>query len=153
MLIEIPMVDPKSQTLSLRKPTELSANVSDPWNWWNSFRLHADFNSKIFISLELSADVPSEEEIKRWLGEPVANIIIPAEIFIRNAQNFPVLSKGHQAVLRAFHRFNVSFLIKCNSEDRGLRNYSSYIQHLCEKSTVVDPMKGFEIENIESHEM
>lgn len=137
------MVDPKVQTLSLRKSNDTTKSVvSDPWNWWNSFRLHADFNGKIFVSLEMSADVPSEEELKRWLGEPVANIILPAEIFIRNAQNYPVLSKGHQAVVRAFHRYNVSFSIKCNAEDRGRGHYSSYVDHLCKSSTVDDPMRG-----------
>lgn len=144
LLIEVPMVDPKTLTQTLRKPeTDDKAPIPvDTWRWWNSFRLHADFDSKIYISLELSADIPSEQELKRWLGEPVANLIIPADIFIRNAQNFPVLSKGHQAVVRAFQRNHVAFLIKCNAEDRGLRNYSDYVRHLCAKSEVKDPMQG-----------
>lgn len=139
------MVDPKTLTQSLRQPNAETTIPfpSDTWQWWNSFRLHADFDSKVFVSLEISADIPSEEELKRWLGEPVANLIIPADIFIRNAQNFPVLSKGHQAVVRAFQRNNVGFLVKCNPEDRGIRHYSNYVRHLCEKSDVKDPMQGY----------
>lgn len=139
------MVDPKSLTLSLRKPTPFEAEpsvASDPWNRWNSFRLHADFESKLMVSLELSADIPSPDELKRWLGEPVANVVIPAHIFIRNSKNYPVLSKGHQAVVIAFMRINVAFLIKCNLADRSLRHYTEYLRHLCTKHEVKDPMQG-----------
>lgn len=140
------MVDPKALTNSLcsdeAQLTTAATPPADTWTWWNTFRLHADFNSKIFACLEMSADVPSSQQLKRWLGEPVATLIIPAELFIRNAQNYPVLSKGHQAVVVAFLQNNAGFLIKCNANDRGLRNYADYVRHLCSKNLVQDPMKG-----------
>lgn len=46
--------------------------------------------------LELSADVPSEQAQKRWLGEPVRAVILPTRIFITNAKGFPILSPAHQ---------------------------------------------------------
>lgn len=140
------MVDPKSLALSLRQPSAVTggdaAVIDDTWNWWNKFRLNADFDNKIYVCLELSADVPSDKQLKRWLGEPVAVVVIPADLFIRNAKNYPVLSQGHQAVLTAFQQQNVSFLIKCNENDRGLKFYSDYVRHLCTKNARADPMSG-----------
>lgn len=144
LLMEVPMVDPKSLAVSLRRgrADQPSADVADTWNWWNTFRLHADFDSKIYVCLELSADVPSAQQLKRWLGEPVAVVVIPATLFIRNAKNYPVLSQGHQAVVTAFQQHNVGFLIKCNENDRGLKHYADYVRHLCTKNARVDPMRG-----------
>lgn len=142
------MVDPKEVNLSLRSTAIASSNAdklsrpTDPWNWWNTFRLHADFDNKISVCLELSADVPSPQQLKRWLGEPVASIIIPADLFMRNTHNYPVLSKGHQAVVVAFQQNNVAFLVKCNADDRGLRLYAEYLRHLCARNARVDPLKG-----------
>lgn len=128
ILIEVPMVDPREQNAELRcvataiadRPAAPATDVEDTWTWWNTFRLHADFDSKLYVCLELSTDVPTSKHLQRWLGEPVAMLIIPASLFIRNAQNYPVLSKGHQAVVVAFQQQNVGFLIKCNGADRGL---------------------------------
>lgn len=152
IIMEVPMVDPKEINMSLRsediaKSTDLPlSQPSDTWNWWNTFRLHADFDNKISVCLEMSADVPSSKQLKRWLGEPVAMIVIPADLFMRNSHNYPVLSKGHQAVLVAFQQHNVGFLIKCNADDRGLRHYSEYIRHLCTRNSKVDPLKGLDSE-------
>lgn len=144
VLMEVPMVDPKSLALTLRNSNDDGAVADDPWTWWNRFRLCADFDSKIFVALELSADIPSEAELKRWLGEPVAQIIVPSKVFIRNAKNYPVLSKAHQAVLVAFIRNNCGIIVRCNGEDGSLRNYSEYLRHLWESNAKRDLMQGFD---------
>lgn len=159
ILMEVPMVDPKSLALDWRRrgvddattidgddgdDNKAVATGEDTWTWWNRFRMCADFDSKIFIALELSADIPSEAELKRWLGEPVSQIIVPSNVFIRNAKNYPVLSKAHQAVLVAFMRNNCGFIVKCNGEDGSVRHYSEYLRHLCEISGKRDPMQGFD---------
>lgn len=50
----------------------------------------------VFVFVELSTDVPSEQAQKRWLGEPVRAVILPTKIFTTNAKGFPVLSTAHQ---------------------------------------------------------
>lgn len=147
------MVDPREQNNNLRSIQPVNAaqpapapatDIEDTWTWWNTFRLHADFDSKLYVCLELSADVPSPQHLQRWLGEPVAMLVIPASLFIRNAQNYPVLSKGHQAVVVAFQQQNVGFLIKCNGADRSLMRYADYVRHLCGKNVRADPLRGFD---------
>lgn len=145
VLIEVPMVNPKSLAMAWRKTSDKSNQVApkDTWLWWNNFRTYSDFDHKIFLTLELSTDIPSEEELKRWLGEPVSQLIIPTSIFIRNVQNFPVLTRAHQAVVSAFYRNNVSFLVKCNTEGSNVRQYAEYIRHICVTQTKKDPMQGY----------
>lgn len=36
------------------------------------------------IALEISAELPSEEELKRWCGEPVKAAILPTSLFLTN---------------------------------------------------------------------
>lgn len=90
----------------------------------------------------MSADLPSKNEIDRWLGEPVECIIIPSDIFIRNAANYPVLSKAHQEVISAFLQNNVHFMVKCNMNDGSIKHYSEYLKHIAASSVQKDPMKG-----------
>ncbi len=55
-------------------------------------------------ALEFTANVCSELELERWLGEPVKCLVIPTSIFLTNAKGFPVLSKLHQAYFRRFFK-------------------------------------------------
>ncbi len=45
-----------------------SDQYEDPWHWWNTLRSTADFSNKLSIALELSATIPSKQEIGRWQG-------------------------------------------------------------------------------------
>jgi protein arginine N-methyltransferase 5 len=60
------------------------------------------------LILELSADVPSEQAQKRWLGEPVRAVILPTKIFTTNAKGFPVLSPAHQLFIIKLIKVNLS---------------------------------------------
>ncbi len=51
------------------------------------------------LALELTADLPGEKALKRWLGEPVKAVILPTSIFLTNKLGYPTLSKKHQAFL------------------------------------------------------
>lgn len=141
------MVDPSSvhkfwrQDVTDEMATEISF-AEDTWVWWNRFRSGADFDSKIGLALEMSSDIPCEAELKRWLGEPVAQLILPSHVFIRNSQNYPVLTKAHQAIVVAFMRNNVNFLVKSHRDDGSVAHYSDYIRHLCNIHYKKDPMQG-----------
>lgn len=66
VLLEVPMACPKSQSRIWRSDLkEKLDKEDDPWNWWNSFRIHSDFHSKHRLALVLSADIPEKEEILR----------------------------------------------------------------------------------------
>lgn len=130
MLIEVPMVDPKLAAMDLRsKPDDYVAD--DPWSWWNAFRAYASYKTQFAVALEMTADLPSAEELLRWNGEPVHILIIPSDIFIANASNFPVLSKAHQSVLMQFLKHNVNLAVKANATDTiHLRNCIDYLRHM-----------------------
>lgn len=129
LLAEVPMTDPKIITHSYA--TNNIEDGEDTWQWWNKFRSYADYNCKFRLALELSTDVPTEEEILRWLGEPVEIIIIPADVFINNSKNYPVLSKAHQSILSQFLNMNSHLAIKANVDDgKRLQNYVEYLKHM-----------------------
>lgn len=141
MLVEVPMVDQKSQWQSyLRKEIQ----TADTWQWWNRFRAFTDYNSKVKVALELTADLPSKIEILRWLGEPVSLLIIPVSIFVSNPHNYPVLATAHKAVVLKFlTKVNCKFAIKVSEDDRNIHNHVQYLRRLYqENSKLSDPMHG-----------
>ncbi|GAB0095126.1 Protein arginine N-methyltransferase [Sergentomyia squamirostris] len=147
ILLEVPMTNPNLVASQWRRDVseEEGQEAEDTWTWWNNFRLHVDFNVKHRLSLVLSADIPSRDEILRWLGEPVEYLVVPSNIFIRNNANYPVLSVAHQEVLSLFvRRNNVKFMVKANQHDHSLRYYAEYLNHMHEKYKEVDPMNSLE---------
>lgn len=45
---------------------------SDPWLYWNQLRCHLPPNDQLKLSLNLKNGYPSDQEVQRWAGEPVA---------------------------------------------------------------------------------
>lgn len=56
----------------------------ETWYWWSKFHERLEWEKRVGVVLEISADLPSEDVIKRWLGEPVKAIIIPTTLFHNN---------------------------------------------------------------------
>lgn len=103
----------------------------DTWQWWNHFRLATDFNRRIDLALELTADLPSATEILRWYGEPVQLLIIPVDIFVMNRNNYPVLGAAHKkVVLRFLSKTNCRFAIKSPDDSANIDNYVQFLRHL-----------------------
>lgn len=38
---------------------------------WNNLRTVCDFNPNVGVCLEITADLPSDDVLAKWLGEPV----------------------------------------------------------------------------------
>lgn len=64
----------------------------DPWNetwyWWSKFHERLEWDKRVGVVLELSADLPSQQVIDRWLGEPVKAIVIPTHLFTSNKKGY-----------------------------------------------------------------
>lgn len=146
LLVEVPLVDPKAAQLQWRRDVTTAEDVplADTWSWWNQFRIHSDFHAKHRLALELSADIPDDEQVSRWLGEPVEFLILSTRLFHRNSANYPILSKQHQALIGRFVQRNVHFVLRGDVEDHNLRLYVEYLRHLASKFYRVDVMAGFE---------
>jgi protein arginine N-methyltransferase 5 len=48
-----------------------SSLAADPWEWWNQLRFLCHHHVRLGVLLELGADLPSEESLQRWRGEPL----------------------------------------------------------------------------------
>ena len=48
-----------------------SSLAADPWEWWNQLRFLCHHHMRLGVLLELGADLPSEESLQRWRGEPL----------------------------------------------------------------------------------
>uniref|UniRef100_A0A182RWG1 Protein arginine N-methyltransferase n=1 Tax=Anopheles funestus TaxID=62324 RepID=A0A182RWG1_ANOFN len=146
LLIEVPLSNPKLTQNSWRRDVdEEEQEVENPWHWWNNFRTHSDGNAVLKVALELTADVPKQDEIYRWLGEPIDVIVLPASIFLTNAKNYPVLSKAHQSLVNLFYRtFGCHFILKANPADGHIAHYVDYIRYTIQHNYIRDPAQGYE---------
>lgn len=86
------------------------------WYRWRAIRSICEESQRLGLILEMSADLPSDDEIERWLSEPIRALVFSTDLFLTNKNGFPVISKAHQAVLNKFFRvilinINLSFFI------------------------------------------
>jgi hypothetical protein len=44
---------------------------ADPYVWWHQFRTICDNHAALGVCLELTAELPASELLRRWMGEPL----------------------------------------------------------------------------------
>lgn len=72
------MVDHRATSAAYYYQDEDEFKGNDQWEEWNKFyEALGTASSKVVLALVLAADLPSDEEIKRWLGERIGLLIIP----------------------------------------------------------------------------
>ncbi|ORZ35474.1 PRMT5 arginine-N-methyltransferase-domain-containing protein [Catenaria anguillulae PL171] len=101
--------------------------AEESWPKWNLLRSLMGQSVKLHLALVVGPDLPmgpnenvlangTHEDLvlvpgsshtmepawARWLAEPVASLILPADSFLTNKKGFPVLSKRHQQLVRTF---------------------------------------------------
>lgn len=101
---------------------------------WNCFRSIGNSDSKLGVALEITADLPSDTCITRWLGEPVKCLIISTEIFITNKKGYPVLPKAHQNVVKAMAGIDVQIVVTGARRHECMKHYVQYLDHLWQVS-------------------
>lgn len=170
--IQVPMVkasDLTDQVFKDHEDVEMDDDddSEDTWHWWNTFRCLCDSTRKLDLLLEVTADIPSEEAVQRWLAEPVKAIAVSTKLFLTNKKGYPVLSKPHQTLIRNFYKLDVQVVLTGveRHADKGIRCYQQYLEHLWQTQEPPDPVtqfsKGFEdflqcplqplMDNLESH--
>lgn len=128
-------------------PRDDVADDDQPSSWddWNALRSLCEFNPKVSVALEITADLPSAEHLKRWLGEPVKAVIIPTDIFLTNRHGYPALSQRHQSLLFELFRFNIQYYLSGKPRHQGrLLPYVQYLHFLFSKKPSMDPKALFE---------
>lgn len=129
--IKAPMeFDPKAGLCGAAMETEEEENEAetDPWVTWDALRARCEYHSKLHVALEITADLPTAEEIQRWLGESVKAAILPTDIFLTNRKGFPTLSQRHQKLMAQLFQHNVHFYLSGRPRHRG--KFLPYVQYL-----------------------
>jgi len=134
--------------LMIRIPL-LREQGEDGWECWNRFRLLCDQNPRLQVALEITADLPStDQELMRWLAEPVRAVVLPGDVFLTNKQGFPVLSKRHKAFLLQLFRYKVQIILQDLPEGPGgeaeTEKYLHYIARLFQSQPAPTPQEQFE---------
>ncbi|CAL8102257.1 unnamed protein product [Orchesella dallaii] len=118
------------------------------WNTWNTFRTVGYAERRTFPVLDLPVDLPDQDEIDRWLGEPVKAIFISEESFISNQKGFPVLPKRTQHVIRSFFDIGAQVIMICKPEKSPNhyvhhKQYIEYIYGLYTSEWEEDPVRKY----------
>ncbi|KAL4100628.1 hypothetical protein QTP88_020664 [Uroleucon formosanum] len=119
---------------------------TDPWKKWTKFISSIRNVNRIKLALEIGSEVPSDGELDRWLGEPVAALIIQSKIFMTNKKGYPVLSKPHQEFIKKMFNIGCQIVI---SGQVGIKQQFSYLGYLYQNTTSLTPyssdfISGFE---------
>ena len=114
------------------------------WHWWNRLHTLLQLHPRLRIALQLTSDLPPEQELARWSGEPVKALIVPTRIFVTNKKGFPVLSPRHQAVVKGV-KSDVQMVVSgrlCHV-DKVLLHYKAYLNHLHHQRASPDIISTF----------
>lgn len=128
--IQIPMTNPEKQSLSYRNNNIDDIEFENPWDWWNDFRSFCDFDKKLGVSLIVSRDIPDDNEIMRWLGEPIKTLVFPSNVFLTNKKGYPVLSKAHQELVHKFSSMNIQMIVTGVDCSEYISHYYTYLDQL-----------------------
>ena len=77
---------------------------------WNNLRVICDHHKKLGVALELTSNLPSNDIIERWLGEPIKTVILPTKLFLSDQKGRAVLPKAHQALVQRLFKVDMSAL-------------------------------------------
>lgn len=117
------LFDGEGMALAMRCPVGDSG-----WLRWNRFRTLCEHHGRLHVALELEklSTKPSDsfaKELLRWQGELVRYVIIPGDVFIPNAQGFPVLPKHYKSLLMTLFRHQVKVILSGPDAEFQQRNY------------------------------
>ncbi|CAI5715179.1 unnamed protein product [Hyaloperonospora brassicae] len=117
----------------------------DPWETWDSLRARCEYHPKLFVALEITADLPSAEVVQRWLGEPVKAAIVSTDIFLTNRKGYPALSQRHQKLMAQLFQHKVQFYLSGRPRHREkMLPYVQYLHFLYSKLPSQDRKTQFE---------
>ena len=103
----------------------------DPWARWDALRRLCDHTAGLVVALELSEELPSRDAARRWRGEPIRALIVPCAIFRKNGAGFPVLGKGHQALVLSLAALEPQLVVSGRPRKGTKRgDYVAYVRHL-----------------------
>eukprot|EP01089_Gocevia_fonbrunei_P005626 TRINITY_DN1610_c0_g1_i1.p1 TRINITY_DN1610_c0_g1~~TRINITY_DN1610_c0_g1_i1.p1 ORF type:complete len:656 (-),score=154.69 TRINITY_DN1610_c0_g1_i1:61-1932(-) len=142
LLVKIPLISPQ---LLLQKGDPSYDITTDSWEWWNGVRTHAEYSPNLLAALELTANLPSDRILRKWLGEPVRAVILSTDLFQTNRKGYPTLSKRHQDFIIQLFKRKVQFVISGSAKHpEGLLPYQQYLRYLNKHQPPLTEQESFE---------
>ncbi|XP_049813018.1 protein arginine N-methyltransferase 5 isoform X1 [Schistocerca nitens] len=146
--VHLPMESPSVAASYCRSdPEEFEQNneceEANTWDWWNKLRCISNFEKKLGLALEISADIPPEDVITRWLGEPVKCIVLPTTVFITNKKGYPVLSRAHQNLVKQFANLDVQVIVRGATRHGYSKYYQQYLDHFWQTMLHTDALTAY----------
>ena len=119
--VRVPVVAPEAEAAAARGDDETSESTTrrDPFEAWANFRALCEGHPQLGVCLDVGAALPTDEEIDRWVGEPVRAVAIAPSAFVANKRGFPVLPKRHQAFVSLMMRRNVQVILRGGGDTSG----------------------------------
>eukprot|EP00455_Lapot_gusevi_P049550 TRINITY_DN7042_c0_g1_i2.p1 TRINITY_DN7042_c0_g1~~TRINITY_DN7042_c0_g1_i2.p1 ORF type:complete len:646 (+),score=142.20 TRINITY_DN7042_c0_g1_i2:62-1939(+) len=143
--LPVPLISKQQQLKQENGEDDQKDVAQDPWEIWNQIRFMCEHHPRLGVALEITSDLPSNEEQLRWYGESVRAVVLPTSIFLTNRRGFPVLSRPHQQFLAGLFKRQVRVMIRGKSKHvNGLTHYVEYVRYLASVSTRQDPQEEFE---------
>ena len=89
-------------------PSTMPHDEGSTWQVWNTIQTLTNYNPRLSVALQIPKNLPSKEMTRQWLAEPVRLLLCSSEIFLSNEKGYPVLSNGHQELLKTFMKVKFS---------------------------------------------
>ncbi|KAJ1552272.1 methyltransferase protein, partial [Nowakowskiella sp. JEL0078] len=114
----------------------------DAWTRYNEIRTFCEHTPRLALALVFPSELPVTLDddlwVDQWIAEPVRFLVLPCNLFLKNAKGFPVLSKRVQALVVRFLKFSPQFVISAAAVEGehpsgGLAAYHQYLRHLAKQ--------------------
>uniref|UniRef100_A0A6B2L075 Protein arginine N-methyltransferase n=1 Tax=Arcella intermedia TaxID=1963864 RepID=A0A6B2L075_9EUKA len=145
--VEVPLISSKQMMIFSQELDDLEAHETfdDSWECWAKMKTLCNHHPNLHVALVVTENVPEEQVVDRWIGEPVRALILPVEIFLTNKKGFPVLSKRHQAFVKKFFHYSVQVIIRgAIRHPSGPSAYQQYITWLWKQIPQLTELQRFE---------
>ncbi|KAH6896786.1 protein arginine N-methyltransferase [Thelonectria olida] len=126
-LIHIPMyrepgLEPQIKTLASlqsEQPSQLEEKEIDlftAWDSWHHVRTVCNYNTRLFVALQLPRVMPEKDLQNRWFAEPLHYLTLSPSAFQTNKSGYPSLSKHHQELIFSYQRLkNAPWIMLCDA--------------------------------------
>lgn len=132
-IVNITLYDNMFINFFIRVPMSTTNNTIDTWKLWSAFSTACDYHKSVYLALELSTDLPDQQELNRWLGEPIKAVIMHTSIFLTNKVGHPVLSRPHQMFVNKLLDLDACIFISGEST-QNVKPYFEYLSFIHENN-------------------
>lgn len=114
-------------------------SLDDPWTLWNYIRSHLNPDPRIGVCLSINEELSeNQEELDKWLGEPVHMLTLHSDIFSRSISpnSTPYLSFQFRTFIEKLARvnsFKLALVLESHS-GQDVREYLSYMKFLTRRA-------------------